>query len=93
MSAEQAQRLRVVHTRLRTRRPRPSGRACALSRLAESAQISPMEATVFFSSTSSAAEASILPREKSSTSSPWTIFHSPFSEVQGKEEMMPSGTP
>ena len=55
--------------------------------------MSPTEATVFFSSTSSAAEASILARENSSISSPWTIFHSPFSEVQGKEEMMPSGTP
>ena len=55
--------------------------------------MSPMEATVFFSSTSSAADASILAREKSSISRPWTIFHSPFSEVQGKEEMMPSGTP
>ena len=61
--------------------------------MTQSAQISPMEATVFFSSTSSAAEASILPREKSSISRPWMIFHSPFSEVQGKEEMMPSGTP
>ena len=45
------------------------------------------------SSVSSAAVASILPREKSSISRPWTISHSPSFVVTGKEEMRPSGTP
>ena len=56
-------------------------------------QMRPISCTACFSSRSSAAEASILAREKSSISRPWTIFHSPFSLTAGKEEMMPSGTP
>ena len=84
---------KVVRTRRGSAPGGLSGRAQAPSRKARRTQMSPMEATVFFSSTSSATEASILARDKSSISRPWTIFHSPFSEVQGKEEMMPSGTP
>ena len=32
-------------------------------------------------------------RENSSISRPWTICHSPPSDVTGKDEMRPSGTP
>ena len=56
-------------------------------------QISPSSLTASRSSTSSAAEASILPRLKSSMSRPWTIEYSPSAHVTGKLEMMPSGTP
>ena len=42
------------------------------------------------SSASSATEASIFPREKSSISSPWTIDHWPSLTVTGNEEMSPS---
>src|SRR5690606_39428346 len=46
------------------------------------------------SSASSATLASIRSREKSSMSSPSTIFHSPLpSDVTGNEQTSPSGTP
>ena len=57
------------------------------------AQISPRPLTASRSSASSATEASILPREKSSMSRPWTISQEPFVEVTGKPEIRPSGTP
>ena len=44
-------------------------------------------------SSSSATEASIRAREKSSISRPSTIDHSPPEQVHGKPEMMPSATP
>ena len=56
-------------------------------------QSRPSFCTASRSSPSSATLASIFDREKSSISRPWTIFHSPFSEVTGNEEMRPSGTP
>ena len=63
--------------------PRPAART----------QISPRALTASRSSANSATEASILPREKSSMSSPWTISHEPPLDVTGNPEMRPSGTP
>jgi len=56
------------------------------------AQISPRALTASRSSASSATEASILPRENSSMSSPWTISHDPPLDVTGNPEMRPAGT-
>jgi len=42
---------------------------------------------------SSAAEASILPRENSLTGTPWMISQAPLAERTGKELIRPSGTP
>ena len=56
-------------------------------------QIRPRPLTASRSSTSSATEASIFAREKSSISRPWTISQRPSFTVTGKEEMMPSCTP
>ena len=57
------------------------------------AQIRPRDRTASRSSASSATLASILPREKSLISRPWTISYAPPAVVHGKEEMRPSGTP
>src|SRR5690606_29995740 len=56
-------------------------------------QMRPSSVTALRSSASSATEASILPREKSETSRPSTIFQSPLEVVTGNEEMRPSATP
>ena len=56
-------------------------------------QIRPSSVTASRSSASSAVEASIRAREKSSISRPWTISQSPSLVVTGKEEIRPSGTP
>ncbi len=48
-------------------------------------QMRPRSVTASRSSVSSAAVASILPREKSSISRPWTISQSPFEVVTGNE--------
>jgi len=60
---------------------------------ARAAQTSPSSLTASRSSTSSATDASMRPRENSSISRPWTISHLPATERTGKEEMIPSGTP
>jgi hypothetical protein len=56
-------------------------------------QMRPSFCTVSRSSTSSATEASMRAREKSSISRPWTISYLPSFAVTGKDEMRPSGTP
>ncbi len=58
-------------------RPLPGGQVDSV------AQIRPSSLTASRSSTSSAAVASILPREKSSISRPWTISQSPSRVVTG----------
>src|SRR5689334_7531767 len=56
-------------------------------------QIRPRPFTASRSSTSSATEASIRPRENSSISRPWMISYEPPEQRTGNDEMMPSGTP
>src|SRR5215212_11057152 len=56
-------------------------------------QIRPNSTTASRSSASSAVEASMREREKSSISRPETMVHSPCLVVTGKDEIRPSGTP
>src|SRR4051794_22720553 len=62
-------------------------------RVRSQAQIRPSSVTAWRSSASSAVDASIRPREKSSISRPWTIDQSPLDVVTGNDEIRPSGTP
>ena len=76
-----------------------TGRAPGLVRVDEVVRVSaglrsrPRPCTASRSSASSATEASMRAREKSSISRPWTISHLPPRESTGNEEMRPSGTP
>ena len=59
----------------------------------DGAQMRPRPLTASRSSTSSATEASMRAREKSSMSRPWTMEYSPPEQVTGNDDMRPSGTP
>src|SRR4029079_2920295 len=58
----------------------------------EGQPIRPSSLTASRSSPSSATDASILPRENSLMSRPWTISQLPSLVVTGKDEIRPSGT-
>ncbi len=77
-----------------TKRGRPARRAGLFHRCCQPwTQTRPSWLTASRSSRSSATLASIRWREKSGTSSPSTIDHSPPAQVQGKPEMIPSSIP
>ena len=61
--------------------------------VSEELQMRPSSCTASRSSASSATDASMRPREKSSMSRPCTTDHSPLLHVAGKDEMRPSATP
>ena len=88
----------VIHARVdveddrRTRKRAHGASLETASRGKPVTQISPSSLTASRSSASSLVEASILVREKSLMSSPWTISQSPLLVVTGNEEIRPSGT-